>query len=85
MCQRSRSLPKELREIVEGVLTRNFHWATFENILLCMLGDNREEIRQKAVTIITKIRARGPAKIIRQMTKPPKIIFTAKDYTELIH
>lgn len=56
MVRRSRFLPAEYRTVVDKALLRNSYWAHFENVLLGMLGDSRESVRQKAIAKILEIR-----------------------------
>ena len=52
MIDLSRDLMPESRRTVERVLQDNSYWAHPENILIAMLGDDREVIRRRAVLCI---------------------------------
>lgn len=79
----SRFLPENVRSVVDSVIERNAFFAHPENLLVSMLFDDRDYIRELALRRIIKAReAENTTK--RRVFKPPKLNFFAKDYTELI-
>lgn len=50
----SRHLPPNLKKIVNNSIQRNAYFAHRENILLTMLVDNQESVREKAVALIMR-------------------------------
>ena len=81
---RSRYLCQELKDVVNGVISRNSFFAHPENILLCMLKDERPHIRELAARRIIKCReSSSDIKCVRVFL-PPKLNFEAADYTEMI-
>lgn len=79
----SRFLPGNLKSIVDSVIERNAFFAHPENLLISMLVDDRDYIRELALRRIIKAReAESPTK--RRIFRIPKINFSAKDYTEII-
>lgn len=83
LIQRSRYLPSNLRQIVDKIIQVNGYFAHPENILLCMLGDERLHIRELGLRRILKCRTTHPQAV--RTFQVPKINFEATDYTELIH
>ncbi|XP_060801595.1 uncharacterized protein LOC132902031 [Amyelois transitella] len=78
----SRYLNAPLKKILDKVIQRNGYFGHPENILIAMLGDNREIIRKLAYQRILKA---GAEKTLRLRTfKVPSLNFDAKDYTDLI-
>ncbi|ESO04220.1 hypothetical protein HELRODRAFT_172570 [Helobdella robusta] len=76
----SRYLPTNLRTIV---IERNAFYAHPENLLVSMLFDDRDYIRELACRRI--IKARNTDNGFKQkIFKTPKLNFSAKDYTEII-
>ena len=51
-----RILPKQVQDIVKENISRSAYHAHPENVLLTMLTDERQEVRTKAVELITKLR-----------------------------
>ena len=80
----SRYLPAYLKKIVDPVLQRNAYFAHPENILICMLCDDRARIRELAVQRILAAVARSKLKEGIRVFRVPKINLNAKDYTNLI-
>lgn len=79
----SRFLPENLRYVVDSVVERNAFFAHPENLLVSMLFDERDHIRELAFRRI--IKAREAEKNIKcRIFKTPKINFSATDYTEII-
>lgn len=84
MIQRSRFLPKNMLEIVDPVIQRNAYFAHPENILLCMLNDNKCYLRELALRRILKTRnIITPRERIREFIIP-KLNFEATTFDELI-
>ncbi|KAF2889659.1 hypothetical protein ILUMI_16514 [Ignelater luminosus] len=79
----SRSLPKNLRSVVDSVIEINAFFAHPENLLASMLFDDREHILELALQRIIKARE-AESSTKRRIFKPPKINFSARDYTEII-
>jgi len=79
----SRFLPKKLRSVVDSVIERNAFFAHPENLLVCMLFDDRDHIREQALRRIINARE-AESSTKRRVFKPPKINFFARDYTEII-
>ncbi|ESN93205.1 hypothetical protein HELRODRAFT_181125 [Helobdella robusta] len=79
----SRYLPTNLRTIVDSVIERNAFYAHPENLLVSMLFDDRDYIRELACRRI--IKAKNTDNGFKQrIFKTPKLNFSAKDYTEII-
>lgn len=79
----SRFLPEYMKSVVDSVIERNAFFAHPENLLVSMMFDNRDHIRELALRRI--IEARNTVRSIkRRIFKPPKINFCAKDYTKII-
>ncbi|GBO11829.1 hypothetical protein AVEN_267194-1 [Araneus ventricosus] len=81
---RSRYLSQDLKDVVDGVICRNSFFALPENILLCMLKDERPHIRELAARRIIKSReSSSNVKSVRVFLRP-KLNFEAAEYTEII-
>ncbi|KAF2892021.1 hypothetical protein ILUMI_14152, partial [Ignelater luminosus] len=79
----SRFLPKNLRSVVDSVIERNAFFAHLENLLVGILFDDRDHIRELALQRIIKARE-AESSTKRRIFKPPKINFSARDYTKII-
>ncbi|XP_050527619.1 uncharacterized protein LOC126897791 [Daktulosphaira vitifoliae] len=79
----SRYLPNNLLKIIDPVIQRNAYFGSPENILICMLLDNRYAIRKKALSKIINARQNKNDQSIRSFEIPP-LNFNATDYVELI-
>lgn len=87
MIKRSRYLPEEILKIIDPVIERNSYFAHPENILLCMLNDERLHIRELSLRRILKSRETsnsGTSATVREFTVP-KLNFNAESYEELIN
>ncbi|KAB0805378.1 hypothetical protein PPYR_02348 [Photinus pyralis] len=84
MIQLSRYLPKNLKDVIDPVIFRNSYFAHPENILLGMLGDTREHIRELAVRRILKARRSNIQQFPRQFEVPNSLNINASCYTDLI-
>ena len=81
---RDKAMSKEDKVIAQKVLQDNAHWAHSENLIISMLGDEREEVRRRGVLRIKKARREfNPDQHPRQFI-PPKVQFEAKNYFDLI-
>lgn len=76
-------LPENFRSVIDSVIERNALFAHPENLLVSMLFDDRDHIRYLALRRIMKARE-AKNKTERRIFKPPKINFSARDYTEII-
>lgn len=63
---------------------RNAFFAHPENLLLCMIVDERAHIRELGLRRIIKARAAAFKKKLIRTFKPPKLNFQAKEYYEII-
>src|ERR1043165_6633181 len=79
--QKSRYLSENLKAVVDPVIERNAYFAHHENILLCMIGDERKWIRE--LTLRRILKARSEKYGLRQYGVP-KLNFNANDYIDLI-
>ncbi|CAH1106918.1 unnamed protein product [Psylliodes chrysocephalus] len=78
------NLPEDLKCLVHKVINRNRYFGHPENVLLCMLFDERLHIRRLAYLKIMKARAsEAPENEIRYFSIP-SFNFDAKDYYELV-
>lgn len=75
-------MPKKTKDIVLAVIEHNAYFGHPEQVLLSMLCDEDEQRREKAVSIILKIRE-SPQDSIREM-KMPKLNYSARSYDEMI-
>lgn len=76
-------LSNELKTIVHDVIQRNGYFGHMENLLLCMLWDDRKQIRELAYRKIIKARNNKMNIGIREFVVP-KFNFSATDYIELL-
>lgn len=82
--KRSRYLPDEMKAVVDPVIQRNGYFGHPENILLAMLTDEKQHIRQLGLRRImraraSKVRLRG----VRSFEVPP-LNFNADEYFDII-
>ncbi|GBN03917.1 hypothetical protein AVEN_137990-1 [Araneus ventricosus] len=82
--QTSLYLSDELLQVVDPVMQRNTCFEHPENVLLAMLVDEREHIRELGYRRILKARQIVPKKTVRNFM-PPKINIQASDYIEIIN
>ena len=80
--QLSRSFPDDIKAIIQPVIQRNGYFAHPENILLAMIMDERDVIKQLGLRRILKAHQQKPG-IVRKFAVH-KINFDAADYTDLI-
>ncbi|GBM98649.1 hypothetical protein AVEN_273129-1 [Araneus ventricosus] len=83
--QTSRHLSDELLQVVDPVIQRNAFFEDTENVLLEMLVDEREHIRELVYRRILKARQTVPKKKTVRNFVPPKINFQASDYIKIIN
>ncbi|GBN63019.1 hypothetical protein AVEN_173756-1 [Araneus ventricosus] len=83
--QTSRYLSDELLPVVDPVMQRNAFFAHRDNVLLAMLVDEREHIRELVYRRILKARQIVPKKKTVRNFVPPKINYQASDYIEIIN
>lgn len=84
MVQSLQTMSQEIKDIVAPVIQRNAYFAHVENVLLCMLQDDRKHIRELAQRKIKKARKDYKGKSIRTF-KIPELNFEADDYISLIN
>uniref|UniRef100_A0A146M9D2 Uncharacterized protein n=1 Tax=Lygus hesperus TaxID=30085 RepID=A0A146M9D2_LYGHE len=82
MIEKCSFLPKKYREIVHEVLQRNAFFAHPENIILAMLHNERQEIRQMGVRKVLEARNAGQKEEIRKFENP-RLNFRANDYVDM--
>lgn len=78
----SRYLKPSLKKIVDKVIQRNGFFGHPENVLVAMLGDDRESVRELAYQQILKTRTENAPGL--RTFKVPAFNFNATDYTEMI-
>lgn len=81
--QLSRYLSKELRDVIDPVLQRNGYFGHPENLLLTMIADERQYIRELGLRRILKARAEKQT-VLREFVVP-KLNLDANEYFELIN
>lgn len=79
----SRYLSKELRDVIDPVLQRNGYFGHPENLLLTMIADERQYIRELGLRRILKARAEKQP-VLREFVVP-KLNLDANEYFELIN
>ncbi|VEN43556.1 unnamed protein product, partial [Callosobruchus maculatus] len=84
MISLSRYLPERLKVVIDPVILRNSYFAHPENILLGMLGDTREHIRELAVRRILKARNCNKQQSRRKFEVPNSLNMGASSYMDLI-
>jgi len=84
MIKLSRYLVPEYRDIVDSVIQRNGYFAHSENIILAMLTDDREMIRELACRRIIAARAENADSSTIRHFRVPLLNFAATDYTDLV-
>lgn len=78
----SRYLCDEYLKIIDPVIQRNNYYAHPENMLLCMLTDERKHIRELALRRLLKARSEQKNEVRKFVT--PKLNFKAEDYIDMI-
>lgn len=83
--QTTRHLPEDLKNIIDPVIQRNAFFCHPENMMLAMIMDDRQHMRELGYRRILKARNVTPEQEGNvRIFKVPAINFYAKDYTELI-
>ena len=77
----SRYLSPDLKKIVDNVIQRNGYFGHPENVLVAMLGDDMETIRELAYQQIMKARSNNAPGL--RTFEIPALNFDAEDYTKL--
>ncbi|GBO27447.1 hypothetical protein AVEN_148315-1 [Araneus ventricosus] len=81
----SKFLPENLLKAIDPVIQRNAFFAHPGHVLLSMIADKRDHIRELGFRRIMKARnLTSKVKSIRSF-QPPKINFPATNYIEMIH
>lgn len=80
---KTRYLKKDVREVVDAVISNNGYFAHPENVLLSMIVDKDPMIRKSALQKILNVRSSVPSASVRKF-KIPNINFKARNYTELV-
>lgn len=80
-------MDKEYLKVIDPVIQRNTYFAHAENILLAMVTDPREHIRELELRRILKARkmASQESQLSVRTFKIPTINFDANEYTEIIY
>ncbi|GBN44095.1 hypothetical protein AVEN_29720-1 [Araneus ventricosus] len=81
----SRYVSDELHQVLDPVIQRNAFFPHTETLLLAMLVDEREHIRDIGYRRILKARQIVPKKRTVRNFATPKINFQASDYIEIIN
>ena len=84
LIQFSRYLKAELKKIVDPVIARNGYFCHSENILLAMLADERNHVRELGCRRILAARKENSSKTLRQF-RVPNVNFEARDYIDLVN
>lgn len=79
----TRHFPDNVRAVIDKVIATNAYYAYPENILIAMLTDPREHIRELGLRRILKARNNKPEGI--RVFKVPTLKFDAQDYVDLIN
>lgn len=84
MIYKSRIFDSAIKNIIDPVIQRNGYFANPENILLTMITDERQHVRELALRRVMKFKINSTSNEIR-IFNVPAINFDAEDYTELIN
>lgn len=82
--QSTRFLPDNLLQVIDPVIERNAFFAHPENLLLRMIVDKRQHIRELGFRRIIKARNVTSTKNSIRSFQTPKINFSATEYSEMI-
>lgn len=82
--QTTRHFPDNIKEIIDPVIQRNSFFCHPENMMLAMIFDERQHIRELGYRRILKARHEAPVEGHIRPFKLSTINFQATDYTELI-
>ncbi len=80
----SRYLDESLKQVIDPVIQRNAYFAHPENLLLCMLVDERTYVRELGLRRILKAKKQEVKSSIRRF-KIPSLNFNSTDYFDLVH
>ncbi|GBN02027.1 hypothetical protein AVEN_152727-1 [Araneus ventricosus] len=81
----SRFLPEKLLKVSDPVIQRKEFFAHPKNLILNVIVDKRDPIRELGFRIIIKARNLSSKRKSIRSFQPPKINFLATDYIEIIH
>ncbi|KAK0067238.1 hypothetical protein Bpfe_003336 [Biomphalaria pfeifferi] len=79
----SRSLPTEVKNIIDPVIQRNAYFAHPENLLIAMVTDDRDHIKQLGLRRILKARQEQKTGIRKFCI--PRLNFDSTNYVDLIN
>jgi hypothetical protein len=74
----------ELKVIIDPVIARNSYFGHSENILLAMLADERDHIRELGCRQILVARKENASEALRSF-RIPSLNFNARDYIDLVN
>lgn len=81
---RSRNLQQRFKIIIDIVIQRNAYFAHPKNILLAILGDRGQTIRERVVNLILQTRNNNVSSTEVRVFNVPSLNMNAKDYTDMI-
>ena len=81
--QRTQTLSSDIQDIVPPIIQRNAYYAHPEKLLICMINDDSNDIRELAWRRIKKARDSFRGKSVRAF-QIPKLDFDAECYTDMI-
>lgn len=81
---KSRYLSEPMRAIVDRVIQHNSYFAHPENLILAMLTDDRQHVRELGLRRILRARTCNQRNVCIRVFQIPPLNFEATDYTELI-
>ncbi|GBM13461.1 hypothetical protein AVEN_257654-1 [Araneus ventricosus] len=81
----SRFLRENLLKVIDPVIQRNALLSHPANLVLSVIGDKRDHIRELGFRIIIKARSLASKRRSIRNFQPPKINFLTTDYIEMIH
>ena len=84
MIQFSRYLTDPLKKVIDPVIQRNAYFAHPENLLLCMIADERTHMRELGLRRILKAK-QDKAKSSVRYFNVPTLNFNSSDYIELLN
>ena len=79
----TRYLPEHLRKLIDSVIERNSYFAHSENLILAMVMDERQHVRELGLRRVLKARENCKGKTIRDF-RVPTLDFNAIDYVDMI-
>jgi hypothetical protein len=84
LIQFSRYLKPHLKTVVDEVIQRNAYFCHVENILLAMLTDQQNHIRELACRRILSAKGRDGSTVRIRQFRVPKVNFAAQNYIDLV-